>query len=462
MTSSRRRAAPSVARRLLIASLLLMTVLIPAAGVALNYNFRASVTAAFDERLLSLINTLVASVEHEAITDRLQLMRPLGDARFDRVFSGWYWQVHRDGADALSSRSLWDESLPRVAQPTPQFRDGLGPRGQRLRIVSRSVRLASLEGPLTLTVAIPRSELDAQMERFQMLLWTSLIGLGVLLLGGLAIQIRWGLAPLRHLRADIQRVRNGETDSVGTDLPRELSELARAMNAVLERDRARVERGRTAAGNLAHALKTPLTVLRTLSESLPGDAQKGIRLELDRLDAAIRHHLARAAAAGGQGINPRVSVQRTLAPVVDGLAQLANRRGLQLQAHIPEVLRVQVDAQDLQEIIGNLLENAVKWAKSTVDFRVSAMQDGICFEVCDDGPGIPEPTRDMALQRGMRLDERLPGSGLGLAIVEELVALYQGRFQLDASEHGGLAAVVWLPDHPLPQPADRHGHTKGV
>lgn len=440
----------SVAQRLLIASLLLVMALLPIAGTGLAYSFRESVTTAFDERLKSLIDTLLASVQYDPAGDALAMVRPLGDSRFDRVFSGWYWQIDRAGERALASRSLWDQTLAGAATPVTRVRDAPGPRGQSLRVISRTVQLPRLAERVTLRVALPRSELDAELRHFERLLWLSLLSLGVLLLAGLALQIRWGLSPLRRLRSDLQRVREGEAERLDEALPRELAELAAAMNGVLRRDRRRVERGRAAAGNLAHALKTPISVLQTLSESMPEASRAGVRTELDRLDAAVRHHLARASAAGDDAVGARVDVGSALAPVVAGLSRLAERRGLTLDSEIGAALRVRADAQDLQEMVGNLLENAVNWARTRVTLRAFRDRGGVTIRVGDDGPGMPADARERAMRRGERLDQRQPGSGLGLAVVADLVALYDGELTLDGGTAGGLTATLWLPSSAIP------------
>lgn len=230
-----------------------------------------------------------------------------------------------------------------------------------------------------------------------------------------------------------------------TRLPGELSEIAGAMNEVLERDRRLIERGRAAAGNLAHALKTPVSVLQTLADRLPDTQRDQMRQELARLDDAVRHHLARASAASGAKLAGRVRLSEVIAPVVEGLTRLAGRRGIVLERHIDESANVRMDPQDLQELAGNLLENALRWAESRVTLRVGAEEEGIGLHIEDDGPGMSPEQREAALARGARLDERRSGSGLGLAIVEELVTLYGGRLALDRARLGGLKVDVWLP-----------------
>ncbi|WP_165855911.1 sensor histidine kinase [Marinobacter sp. JSM 1782161] len=435
----------SINTRLLVAALVLVLLALPLAGVLLRYNFEQSVTTAFDQRLRSLLNVLVAGVEYDPASGDLSMARSLGDPRFEQVFSGSYWQVSDGNGLALTSRSLWDQRLATADRSGLHIGDRNGPRNQRLRVVERDVELPNLPATLHLAVAASREDLDAEVTRFGRLLWWSLAGLGGLLLAGLALQIRWGLSPLRRIHANLRRVETGEDERLETGFATELNDLAEAMNGVLERDRHLIERGRTAAGNLAHALKTPSSVLRAYCERLPESEARPLLTELDRLDAAVRHHLARASAAGGAPLSRVARVDETLAPVVTGIGRMAERQGLACRAAPMPQGRVRMDPQDLQEIAGNLLENALKWASSALFFRVSLEEERLTMRVADDGPGMTPEQCAEALERGRRLDESRAGSGLGLAIVTELVALYGGDVQLGRADEGGLQVEVSLP-----------------
>lgn len=444
-----RIARTSIRARLLIASLLLVMVALPLAGTGLAYNFRDAVTTAFDGRLESLLNVLLAGAQLDPQSNELRMTRSLGDPRFERVYSGWYWQVAGEG-QALTSRSLWDQRLPTDDIQGLAVSEVDGPRGNRLRVMERDIRLPGHAGTLHVSVAASREELDREVARFEWLLSLSLLALGALLLVGLAVQIRWGLAPLRRMHANLRAVESGDAESLETRfLPDELARLAGAMNGVLERDRRLIERGRHAAGNLAHALKTPVSVLTTLAERFPDETRDRVQGELGRIDDAVRHHLARASATGGGVLAGKIDVGKTLAPVLDGLTRMGERRGVRLDAELAADLSVRMDAQDLQELVGNLLENALRWASSQVSLRFYPQGAGVELVIEDDGPGMSEAQREAALARGARLDERRSGSGLGLAIVEDLMTLYGGRLQLAESTLGGLAARTWLPSSPV-------------
>ena len=434
-----------IASRMLATSLILVVLVIPVAGLLLSYNLREAVNTAFDERLESLLNVVLAGIEYDRQTDTLALNQRLGDARFDQVFSGWYWQISDNASRVLTSRSLWDQRLPLTAGPQLQYSTISGPNGETLRKLERDVRLPRLPVTLHVAVAADLSEVDAALVRFEQLLWLSLVSLGILLLLGIWCQLHWGLEPLRRIRSNLQAVERGDCERLDTDLPEELNNLATAINTVLERDRQLMSRARTAAGNLAHAIKTPVSVMMTTTEQLPASQRETMASELKRLNEAVRHHLARASAAGPVVLRPRVTLSVALEPVFNGISRLAERKNIAFQK--PEVppLQLQIDAQDLQEIVGNLLENALRWATSKVVMAIYSEADNLHLSIMDDGPGMSSQSRDEALQRGGRLDEQRSGSGLGLAIVSELIQLYDGQLQLKPSPMGGLLVTVCLP-----------------
>ena len=434
-----------IASRMLATSLILVVLVIPVAGLLLSYNLREAVNTAFDERLESLLNVVLAGIEYDRQTDTLALNQRLGDARFDQVFSGWYWQISDNASRVLTSRSLWDQRLPLTAGPQLQYSTISGPNGETLRKLERDVRLPRLPVILHVAVAADLSEVDAALARFEQLLWLSLVSLGILLLLGIWCQLHWGLEPLRRIRSNLQAVEKGDCERLDTDLPEELNNLATAINTVLERDRQLMSRARTAAGNLAHAIKTPVSVMMTTTEQLPASQRETMASELKRLNEAVRHHLARASAAGPVVLRPRVTLSVALEPVFNGISRLAERKNITFKK--PEVppLQLQIDAQDLQEIVGNLLENALRWAKSKVVMAMYSEADNLYLSIMDDGPGMSSQGRNEALQRGGRLDEQRSGSGLGLAIVSELIQLYDGQLQLKPSPMGGLLVTVCLP-----------------
>lgn len=442
---SQRWASRSINLRLLLAVLLMVLLALPVAGWLLAHHYRTAAVNAFDERLEATLNVVIAGVTYDPLAGQLNYERALGDPRFDHVYSGWYWQITDDANHSVTSRSLWDQRLPVLESERVTARTLPGPRGQQLRVVERDIYLAPLETPLHVSVAARDDDLREDIQEFQQMLWLGLLGLGALLLGVLALQVRWGLAPLRRMNANLREVEQGRTEQLETRLPDELATLAKSMNAVLARDQRLIERGRHTAGNLAHALKTPISVMRLLAKQLPSESRSAWEAELSRIDSAVRHHLARASAAG-EGVRfAPVALQGTLAPLITGLARLAQRRHITLRQTVDSGVRVHMDGQDLQEMVGNLLDNALRWGKSDVHIRLQAQSEMLLLVVSDDGPGMTPQECQAAVQRGRRLDEQRSGSGLGLAIVTDLVTLYHGQMRLQRAESGGLEVVIELP-----------------
>ena len=442
---SQRWASRSINLRLLLAVLFMVLLALPVAGWLLAHHYRTAAVNAFDERLEATLNVVIAGVTYDPLAGQLNYERALGDPRFDHVYSGWYWQITDDANHSVTSRSLWDQRLPVLESERVTARTLPGPRGQQLRVVERDIYLAPLETPLHVSVAARDDDLREDIQEFQQMLWLGLLGLGALLLGVLALQVRWGLAPLRRMNANLREVEQGRTEQLETRLPDELATLAKSMNAVLARDQRLIERGRHTAGNLAHALKTPISVMRLLAKQLPSESRSAWEAELSRIDSAVRHHLARASAAG-EGVRfAPVALQGTLAPLITGLARLAQRRHITLRQTVDSGVRVHMDGQDLQEMVGNLLDNALRWGKSDVHIRLQAQSEMLLLVVSDDGPGMTPQECQAAVQRGKRLDEQRSGSGLGLAIVTDLVTLYHGQMRLQRAESGGLEVVIELP-----------------
>ncbi|MGO1691152.1 MAG: HAMP domain-containing protein, partial [Halomonas sp.] len=338
-----RWARRSIGVRLLLAVLVMVGLALPVAGVLLSHHYHTSATQAFDERLAATLNVIMAGVTYDTIEQQLVHDRALGDPRFDNVYSGWYWQITDGAQNTLASRSLWDQRLPVIDNENLSARSLTGPRRQSLRVVERDIYLAPLEAPLHISVAARDDVLARDIGEFQRLLWGGLVGLGVLLLGVLALQVRWGLAPLRRLHANLHDVEQGRAEQLDTRLPDELATLAASMNAVLARDQRLIERGRHTAGNLAHALKTPLSVMRLQLRQLPEANRAAWEVELARVDSAVRHHLARASAAG-EGVRfAPIDLHATLAPLLNGLARLAQRRGITLRQTWPRGVKVHMD-----------------------------------------------------------------------------------------------------------------------
>lgn len=447
----------SLRLRLLAGTLAWMLATIAATGWLLQAMFEEHLAGQFRAELAIHLEQLAANLEAGA-DGRPVLARPLSDPRLERPYAGLYWQVDRmaeaGGAGqtaVLRSRSLWDAEL---AVPGDRLADGerhehrvAGPQGQSLRLLEQTLRPAETpDAAWRLIVAADEKRLVEPVDRLRTLL---LAGLALLACGlGLAaaFQVFAGLRPLARLRDELARLRDGDRATLGDDHPREIQPLVDELNALLRRNAEFVERARSQAGNLAHAVRTPLTVLANAAAGADGELAALVRSQVATAGAQIDHHLARArVAANAQARHGQCAVR----PVVDGLVRVMQRvhgeRGLSFVVEGDAQTAFRGEAQDLQEMLGNLLDNAGKWARSRIRIGMGATDGMLVIDIDDDGPGIPAAARGELVRRGRRGDEQVAGSGLGLAIVDDLASLYGGELALLDAPGGGLRVRLTLP-----------------
>ena len=461
----------SLRLRLLAGTLFWIAASIIAAGWGLGNLFQRHVEAQFHAELKTHLDQLTAQL---TLDDKglPTLALPLSDPRLSRPYSGCYWQIDEinDAAPVssglLRSRSLWDHVLA-VPPDTPangeihQHRI-VGPEGKALGMVERSVRIDDTPDgkprSYRLIAAADESLMTEPVASFSGALWLALVVLGIGLVLAALVQVFVGLAPLRKLHAALGKVRSGETPQLDGDFPAEIMPLVDEFNTVLAQNAEVVERARTQAGNLAHALKTPLSVLANAATSANPQQNELARLVVDQVDTArkqVDYHLTRAQAAA----TTRMPGTRTpLLPIIDGLVRAMQRihaeRALELRVQpMPETLAFRGDAHDLQEMLGNLLDNACKWASHRVEINAASNGDQLLITFDDDGQGLAAEQRESVIQRGVRADEKVSGSGLGLAIVADLTQMYGGGVVLQDSPLGGLRVVLTLPGLTRPAPA---------
>ena len=435
----------SLRSRLLLGALAWVVFASIAGGWALSYAFRSAAQDAFDARLSSLVAVLIGLVDVRS-NGELELARSIGDPQFDQVYSGWYWLVAGEMDTRLRSRSLWDLTLDIPAAPvaaTPNITSARDPLGREIRVAAQRVILPGTSSPVTFVVTGDAESLRAEIRHFNFVLRIALGALGVGLLLAVLMQIRFGLRPLERLASEIEAVRTGRSDRLPALETAELDDVVAEVNSLIAHNRRVVERARTSASDLAHALKTPLTIMKSLETDEDGAARER-SAQLAAMERIVTRHLARASAAG-----PGRGASVPLGPIVDeisrGLARVHADRELNISNAIRNDTSYPADQEDLEEILGNLIENACKWAARCV--RISDHEDDtrLVIIVEDDGPGMAAEQAKHATDRGVRFDERASGSGLGLAIVTDLVALYEGELTLSQSSLGGVKAQVALP-----------------
>lgn len=433
---------PSLRRRLLLAGgvgLLLVSLL---ASALLGELFKRSARDRLDHELQQDMLTLLAQAEVDA-DGQLRLRQEPNDARFQRVFSGAYWQIaSADGRVLLQSRSLWDESLPTPAAG-PATRNLPGPLQQSLRARVQQVRLPRASEPFVAVVATDRSALDADVAAFRK---RTAIALGLLVAAWLAVlasQVRFGLRPLHRLGAQLEQVRRGDAQRIDTQgLGAEVAPLGEELNALLDHQQRMVARARTSAQDLAHALKTPLSVLATEADGDGTHWRATVREQSARMQASIDRYLAAGLAADHR---QRADVAAVAQALCQLMARVHRERSIAFTAEgIDPALQFAGASADLEEMLGNLLDNAGRWAQQQVTVEAETSEGQLRIEVRDDGPGLAADALEQVTQRGVRLDEREGSSGLGLAIVGDIAASYGGRLALENAQPG-LRATLWLP-----------------
>ncbi|WP_292066274.1 sensor histidine kinase [Brevundimonas sp. UBA7664] len=452
------RPGRSLTRRLIWLASAWIVLALVLTGWALTTQYQESALRRLGNVLSDTIDEVVVATN--AGPDGL-VIAEIMDARTQRPLSGKYWAVAEPApGDRLRvvarSGSLAGSDLSAPAELPPRLAAGFGetisynatgPRGERLRVAASMKQLPGRDAPVVFMAGIDRSNIDADTRQFATFTWTALLILGLGLVVAVFLQVQIGLRPLFSLRNEIADVRKGRAARIARSYPLEIQPLAEQVNRLLDHNQETVERQRTHVGNLAHALKTPLSVMLAEAGSQKGPLPDMVRKQTEVMKAQVDHHLRRArAAARAQMLGERTPVAEVLDEMAVMLERVFEEKGVEIDWRAPDELSFRGERQDLQEILGNLMENACKWARRRV--RVSAGPTHLgqmVVVVEDDGPGLPAEQREAALERGARMDETTPGSGLGLSIVVELTRAYGGRITLADSDLGGLKALLELP-----------------
>jgi signal transduction histidine kinase len=452
----------SLALRLFFSATTWTVVILVVTGIVLSSIYRAAVERAFDRRLGVYLRTLVTDVATPE-ENAGKFPQSIGEPLFDLPLSGWYWQVTRLDAptpDVRSSRSLWDARLPRLADLSASSvpgasREGYveGPEGQLLRVVERTIDLGE-EGRYLVAVAGDAAEIDAETRSFDNALIITFSVLGIVLLLTTTFQVRFGLAPLKRISEGLAAIRSGTAERLEGAFPVEIAPLARETNALIDANREIVSRARTHVGNLAHALKTPISVMMNEAAANGADplASK-VREQTEIMRDQVTRHLERARLAARVAVISTVTdVRAVVSALARTMEKIYHDRGIIIDVDAAEGARFRGEQQDLEEMVGNLVDNACKWAQSRVAIEVFAEKPDpkddrrfVRIVVDDDGPGLSPQQREQVARRGRRLDETKPGSGLGLSIVVELASLYGGALTLSTAPIGGLRAELIVP-----------------
>ena len=450
-TLSRHRPG-SLSRRMIGVAALWIATLLLAGGFALDRVLTRSIVANFDSQLVLVLNGMLGAAEIGP-DGEVRFSRPPADQRFIEPYSGLYFQISGAGAETFASRSLWDRRL-RVSDTHADLKthlydsDEFSTRGQSepLRIAERDAILPGSPVRWRFQVAQSRETVDDQIHRLRSTLFWSFLALGIGLLILAALQTFYGLWPLRRVRNEVADIRSGDKTRISDEFPTEIRPLTEEINQLLAHNEAQAEEARRHAGNLAHALKTPLTVITNAATAHSPDLADTVCREALVMRRQVDHHLARARAIGRRAAaQSRSRVWESLEAVERAVDRLYE--GVTVDIAGDHQAQVRVERQDLDEMLGNLVENAAKYGGGRVFVTVEPNGAMVDILVEDDGPGIPPEKRGELFTRGARLDTTgKPGTGLGLAIVRDVAEIYAGSVRLEESEDlGGLLARLSLP-----------------
>jgi signal transduction histidine kinase len=453
----------SLALRLFATSAAWTLLALPLAGYIIYSLYREDLQLSFDAQLRKLLTQI--TIDSMSTTGDEPVLPPnLYEPLFEVTQSGWYWQIHP--IDGAPGRSLVSPSLATAVLPSPYDRkfptddtgtrwmNVPGPNGTTIRI------LEFIDSPghdpektkYSIIVAGPLDWFEETIAKFRTRLTSALSLVGLGLLGVTVFQVRFGLLPLRRIERGLASIRSGEVERLEGQLPAEIEPLQTELNALIASNQDIIDRARTQVGNLAHALKTPLAVITNEARSDQSSFGSKVDEQAQLMRDQISHYLDRARMAARVGAIGRVTpVESAAEPVVRAIERIHRDKGIVVAFAVQPGVKFQGEKQDLEEMLGNLLDNACKWGRGHVYFAAAiASQDAalrrrLKITVEDDGPGLSPEQRAKIGKRGLRLDETKPGSGLGLSIVSDLASSYRGGLALEASQYGGLKVVLELP-----------------
>lgn len=444
----------SLSRRLIIVATAWIIPLLLFGGWALDETITKSLQRNFDSQLKQYLDSMIGAAEIDE-TGEVRFTRALGDQRFFEQYSGLYWQVNAPGRQPFYSRSLWDRILPLDFHGNHEDEHKqtiFAWQAERLRIIDQDIKLPRAKSAIRFAVAANIEDLEKQIRYFRRTLFRSLgvTGLGLIFLS--ALQATYGLSPLRAVRRGLEAIKTGRARRLAEEFPPEIQPLANEMNDLLDQSDAAAEQGRMHAGNLAHALKTPMAVLLNEAQDNPKNLAETVRAQVEQMQRHVDHHLARARAlAQRASLGLRTPVWPSMQNLKRTLEKIYQDKDIIIEIRGDEAAQFRGERQDLEEVLGNLLDNGCKYGgpdlRVTVKTEKESAQDGFVHLIIEDsGVGIPVAHRERLFQRGARLDTDQTGTGLGLAIVRDVTELYGGRVALGKSaELEGLQVDVWLP-----------------
>ena len=443
----------SLAVRLFLSATIWIILTLLAAGFLLSDLNKKSNFAAFDDRLNLLLETLIGASRVDS-SDNITVVSPIGDPRFFQPYSGWYWQIDNDSQTISRSRSMWDQvftSDKRLIGGRSQFIDSVGDDSQvrviekkKLHIVERRISFPGISSPVVFLVSGDTQEYEDNIKQFDNTLSITLTVLGVGLMIAVYLQVNYGLLPLNRIKKALFEIRNGDEKKLKDQYPMEVQPLATEINDLLDHNEKIVDRAKTHVGNLAHVLKTPLAVISNEVNENNGVLSNQILVMKKHIDRYLKKaHLDSV----GKATKEKINIIKLSKKMLSIFIKLYPEKKINFRHEIKEAF-VFSSLEDLEEVIGNLIENACKYGKENIIIEIiSKDENKLIFSVSDDGLGLAKHEMERVFARGFRLDEQKPGTGLGLNIVKDIVeTYYKGKVFLKKSKKlGGLEVSIQLP-----------------
>lgn len=438
----------SLSFRIVVSSLSWMVLTLLITGWVLTRLYQGHVERHFDAHLTMHVEELLASL-HADEDGEFRLQRPLVDPRFNQPGSGWYWSISRDGQPLIQSASLAGHQL-RTTEPMLLDEDRVqalqGPSGQPLR--GKVVYIAADSGPGSIGVAVtaPQMQIRDDVKDYTFHIAQSLLVLGLGLSMAILAQVRLALRPFEAIQKALGEIRSGARRRLPEDFPRDVQVLADEVNALVDHNETLVKRARNQLADLAHVVKNPLAVIRNEARQLPGGGGQLILDQSYAMSRSIDNCLSRARVYGRKdALGFRTGVSTVVDDLCFALRHIYRDRHLEIVQGCGMDQQFRGEVEDLEEMLGNLLDNACKWASTRVEINCARDNGQLVVRVEDDGPGVPIQQRDAVLQRGRKLDDSRPGDGQGLGIVRDIAEIYGGKLELCDSHLGGLCACLLLP-----------------
>ena len=442
----------SLALRLFLSASVWIIFTLFSGGLLLSNVFRESTQKAFEDKLNFFMETLIGASRVDS-TSSITVVSELGDPRFFRPYSGWYWQINEKSKTLVRSRSMWDqvftldkrliggrakfidEALRQTTQNNP------GVSSQNLVVIQREISFPGMSTPITFMVSGNTNEFEKNISRYNNILVSSLVLLGLGLFVSVFLQVKYGLLPLEKIKNSLFKIRNGDATKLEDIYPTEVSPLAKEINTLLDHNEKIISRAKMNVGNLAHALKTPVAVIKNHITAKKNDDV--IDSQMIVIENYINKYLQKARASATSKLK---KTKIDITEVIMKMRQIFKKINPELKIIFKsnnEKFLIAGSEDDIDEIIGNVMENACKWTKTQVIIEIfKTSKDQIKLCISDDGPGLPEKKMKEVFDRGFRLDEQTQGTGLGLNIVKDAVENFSGSVWLEKSKFGGLKVNI--------------------